>query len=229
LTNHILKRRYVDPYESSPVSHTDFVWAIAEHIVLSSASPSFRTTAIRSHGIIGPNDNNIVPLLATAPRSVSFGSGTNLYDFSSASNVALAHVLAIENLLSSQTEAGKSANGKAFFVTDQRPLPMRKVMEMIWDCLDYDNIQNDTERSQAPTIVIPVCLAYGIIWGLSSLAKMLGKEPWISTSELGDSVSVRYFDNSSAKNILGYVPQWKLEDSIRAACRTYKAGNGKKP
>jgi sterol-4alpha-carboxylate 3-dehydrogenase (decarboxylating) len=192
-------------------------------MVLSSASSSFKATAIRTHGIIGPNDSNIVPLLATAPRDVSLGPGTNLYDFSSARNVALAHVLAVENLLCSPAEASKSANGKAFFVTDQRPLPMRRVLEMIWECLDYDQVQNETEEFQAPKFVISIRLAYGIIWTLSFIANLVGKKPWISTSELGDSVSVRYFNNSRARDVLGYVPESKLEDSIRAACRTYKA------
>jgi sterol-4alpha-carboxylate 3-dehydrogenase (decarboxylating) len=224
---YILKRRCI--IASFFVSFkTDSIQAIAEHIVLSSASSSFKATAIRSHGIIGSNDNNIVPLLATAPRGISFGPGTNLYDFSSASNVALAHVLAVENLLSSSVEAAKSANGKAFFVTDGRPLPMRKIMEMIWECLDHDQIQSKTGKNQPSPFVIPVGLAYSIIWFLSSLAKALGQKPWISAGELGDSVSVRYFDNSRARDVLGYVPESKLEESIQAACRTYKTKQGKK-
>jgi sterol-4alpha-carboxylate 3-dehydrogenase (decarboxylating) len=191
--------------------------------VLKSASPNFKTAAIRTHGIIGANDSNIVPLFATAPRGISLGPGTNLYDFSSASNVALAHVLAVENLLSSSVDAAKSANGKPFFVTDQRPLPMRRVMKMVWECLDHGQIQNERAESKTSVTVIPVRLAYGIIWILSTLAKMLGKNFLISTDELGDSVSVRYFDNSRAKDILGYVPQSKLEDSIQAACKSYQA------
>jgi sterol-4alpha-carboxylate 3-dehydrogenase (decarboxylating) len=215
----------IQPYRSR--LQANFYQAIAEHIVLSSASSSFKAAAIRTHGIIGANDNNIVPLLATAPRGISLGPGTNLYDFSSASNVALAHVLAVENLLSPKTEATKSANGKAFFVTDQRPLPMKRIMEMIWECLDTDRIENEKGKDQKLKIFIPVRLAYAIIWVLSLLAQVLGKKPWISTNELGDSLSVRYFDNSRAREVLGYVPESKLEEAIRDACRTYKAREGK--
>ncbi|QDS78116.1 hypothetical protein FKW77_004245 [Venturia effusa] len=193
--------------------------AIGENMVLSSASPSFKTTAIRTCGIIGPNETNILPLMAAIPRRISLGKGTNLFDFTSAENVALGHVLAIENLLSSPGEAAVSANGKAFFVTDQRPIPMRRLTEMIWECLDYGQVQTDSEEIQAPPFVIPVFLAYAIIWSIAILAKMFGKSPMLSTNELGDSVSERYFDNSLAKDVLGYVPEARLEDSIRDACR----------
>jgi sterol-4alpha-carboxylate 3-dehydrogenase (decarboxylating) len=194
-------------------------------LVLSAASSQFKTTSIRSHGIIGLNDTNIVPLLAAAPRNISLGPGTNLFDFSSANNVALAHALAVENLLSSSTDPKKSANGKAFFVTDERPLQLRQITDMVWDCLDHSGVQNNTLTKRTFKFVIPIPIAYCIIWLLSFLAKLMGKEPKLSTSELGDSVSVRYFNNSRAREVLGYVPVAKLEDSIRDACKTYKERN----
>lgn len=217
-----MPRRRYSLFLFSCTGPTDPIQAIAEHIVLSFASSSFKTTAIRTYGIIGPNDNNLVPLLATAPRRISFGKGTNLYDFTSAENAALAHVLAVENLLSPPDEVSVSANGKAFFVTDQRPMPMRRLMEMIWECMDYGQVQNESEEIQAPAFVIPIFFAYGLIWIMSLLAKAVRKSPMVSTGELGDGVSVRYFDNSLARDVLGYVPEAKLEDSIRDACRTYK-------
>lgn len=192
-------------------------------MVLSSASSSFKTTAIRTNGIIGPNDNNIIPLMAVAPRRISFGKGTNLYDFTSAENAAFAHVLAVENLLSTPREGSVSANGKAFFVTDQRPMPIRRLMEMIWECLDHGQVQHDSEQIQVKPFVVPISLAYAIIWIMSLLAKALRKPPMVTTDELGDGASVRYFDNSLARDVLGYVPRAKLEDSIADACRTYKA------
>jgi len=96
-------------------------------------------------------------------------------------------------------------------------------MEMVWDCMDHDQVQDDTAEPQKKPFVIPVRIANGMIRGSSLLAKVMRKPPWISTKELGDSVSVRYFDNTRARDILGYVPESKLEDSIRDACRTYKA------
>jgi nucleoside-diphosphate-sugar epimerase len=100
---------------------------------------------------------------------------------------------------------------------------MRRFMEMVWDCLDYGQVQSNDEEIQRPPFVIPVPLAYGIIWCLSLLAKLLRIPSWITTDELGNGVSVRYFDNSLARDVLGYIPENKLEDSIGAACRTYKA------
>ncbi|KAE9970227.1 hypothetical protein EG327_010353 [Venturia inaequalis] len=199
--------------------------AVSEHMVLSSASSYFKTAAIRTYGIIGSNDNNLVPLMAVTPRRISLGKGTNLYDFTCAENAALAHVLAVENLLSPSDEGSPSANGKAFFVTDQKPIPMRRLMEMIWECLDHGQVQHDSEEIQGNPIVVPIFLAYAIIWIMSLVAKAFRKPPFVTTDELGAGVSVRYFDNSLARDVLGYVPRARLEDSIRDAFSYLSCGN----
>ncbi|TID22302.1 putative hexaprenyl pyrophosphate synthase [Venturia nashicola] len=200
--------------------------AIAEHKVLSSASSGFKTAAIRPCGIIGPNDNTLVPVMAVTPRRISIGRGTNLYDFTSAENAALAHVLAVENLLSPSKEGSLSANGKAFFVTDQRPMPMRRLMEMIWECLDHGQVQTNSEEIQGNPVVVPIVFVYALVWIVSLVANAFGKVPMFTAADLGAGVSARYFDNSLARDVLGYVPRARLEDSIRDACKSYKTRQG---
>lgn len=131
---------------------------MAELLVLSDEHP-FKTCAIRTHGVIGTNDNNIIPLLVSTPRHISLGAGKNQFDFTGADNVALAHVLALENLLLSHEP---SAHGRAFFVTDGRPLPMRDVQEMIWQEFDAGGAGGKPKY-----VIIPIRLVVAIFWLLS--------------------------------------------------------------
>ncbi|KAK9234086.1 hypothetical protein V1525DRAFT_414178 [Lipomyces kononenkoae] len=65
--------------------------------------------------------------------------GSNLYDFTYAPNLARAHVLAAENLLSiTPAEASNplSAAGKSFFVTNAEPMPFGTFTEMLWAAFD---------------------------------------------------------------------------------------------
>jgi sterol-4alpha-carboxylate 3-dehydrogenase (decarboxylating) len=169
--------------------------------------------------VIGTLDQNLFPLVATTPRKISLGAGKNLYDFSSADNVAQAHVLAMENLLfvSGSSGDGESANRRAFFVSDGRPMPFRELQEMIWGVVDsYDGGQ---EKSYSKYTVIPVWLFSGMI----RLARLLGVKTQIAPQEIGDAVAVRYYDISEARRVLGYDPSRKtLEESMKEACRWWK-------
>ena len=184
---------------------------------------SIKTCAIRTHGVIGKQDKNIVPLFATVPRGINIGPGTNLYDFTGAENVALAHVLAVESLL-----GHASANGRAFYVTDGRPKPMRQVMEMVWTELDKEDAEDEPQNLTNPRYPfrkIPIWLIYGILWFVNLVFRIIGKTTPISLKEIGDGVSQRYFDISVAKEILKYDPPVPLEQSIRDACHSYKKTN----
>lgn len=202
--------------------------AQAERIVLAAASerpssPShsqIKTCALRTHAIIGKHDKNLVPFFARVPRGISIGPGTNLYDFTGVENFALAHVLAVDNLLGPST-----ANGKAFNITDCQPRPMRQVMEMIWAELDKessDNAAQESTKHRYPYWTVPVWLVCGLLWFVNLLFRLVGKKGPISLEMIGDGLAQRYFDNTRAKEVLGYVPHVPLEQSIRDACDSYK-------
>lgn len=177
---------------------------------------------------MGTLDQNLFPLVATSPRKVSLGSGRNLYDFSSADNVGLAHVLAMNNLLGLYSAIGdgkqddddddaerrESANRRAFFVTDGNPKPFRELQEMIWRVVD-----DDPEGSYGKYTVIPVWLFKAII----RVAGLFGKAA-ISPQEVGDAVSVRYYDIGEARRVLGYRPEQNkgLEESMKDAFEWWK-------
>ncbi|PCG96887.1 3-beta hydroxysteroid dehydrogenase/isomerase [Penicillium occitanis (nom. inval.)] len=193
--------------------------AAAETLVLSS-DLRIKTCAIRTHGVVGTLDQNLFPLVATSPRKISLGSGKNLYDFTSADNVGLAHVLAMNNLLglsstNKDREEKESANRRAFFITDGNPKPFRELQEMIWRVVDDD----DPEASYAKYTVIPVWLFKGIL----KIAGLFTKAT-ISPVEVGDAVSMRYYDIGEARRVLGYRPEGNkgLEESMRDASEWWK-------
>ncbi|KAF1982389.1 NAD(P)-binding protein [Aulographum hederae CBS 113979] len=134
--------------------------AEAEALVLSANDPGkdFLTTALRPSVLLGPGDENLLPHIhaCIAARETPFqiGPGTNLYDFTYAPNVADAHVLAIENLLTVSPVSGigetdekpsdvgaeekgdegqiESAAGQTFFITNASPIPFRAFMLAVW-------------------------------------------------------------------------------------------------
>jgi sterol-4alpha-carboxylate 3-dehydrogenase (decarboxylating) len=191
-------------------------------VTQSQSHPNIKTCAIRTNGVIGNHDANIFPLFAQLPRRINVGPGTNLYDFTGVDNLALAHVLAAENLLTSAT-----ANGKAFFVTDAHPRPMRKVLEMVWAELDNHEsddevIIQDSASNRYPFWIIPVWFIRGAVGVTNLLLRAIGLELPLSVGEIDDGVAQRYFNNTRARDILGYSPSIPLEQSIKDACNSYK-------
>jgi sterol-4alpha-carboxylate 3-dehydrogenase (decarboxylating) len=131
---------------------------------LSSSSITLPTTAIRTHAVFSANDNNLLPPMLSAPRNVHLGSGQNLYDFTYAPNLAHAHVLAAQNLLSvtpAEPSNPASAAGKPFFVTNAEPLPFRTFMNMLWAA---DDARRGREPAKAKAATIPRRLAWGLTW-----------------------------------------------------------------
>lgn len=215
--------------------------AQAESLVLSFNTPTFPTTAIRTHAVIGPHDTNLITLLCTVPRTARLGNGSNLYDFTYAPNLALAHDLAARNLLATSASTAEapppeSAAGKPFFVTNGEPRPFGSVLDMVYAAVDEEDRKAGSRVPTAATSTgpasIPVPVAYGLTWLVEKGSWMIGKKSSLfSTKKLGDAVSERWYNNAAAKRVLGYEPKISLEQGIKESVAAYKrsvAGNSKK-
>jgi len=119
-------------------------------------------------------------------------------------NVADAHVLAIENLLSS-----KSAAGQIIHITNDQPVTFRDFMLAVW--AQYDHVPSTTIR-------IPGSLAY--VMGFLSECKgwVSGKPGALSRGSVKDAMSTRYGSQKKAKEILGYRPRVPLWDAVVISC-----------
>lgn len=138
-----------------------------------------------------------------------------MYDFVYVDNVALAHVLAVEALLKTDPTTAESPNGKAFFITNAEPVPFREFLLSVWR--EFDG------PSATPwSISVPPWLAYYLTLLSVGIAKVTGNDPLISVEELGDSMATRYFDNSRAREILGYKPAVALAEGVKRTCDDYK-------
>ncbi|KAH6844454.1 C-3 sterol dehydrogenase/C-4 decarboxylase-like protein [Alternaria alternata] len=190
--------------------------ALAESIVLSANTHDFATCALRSAPIFGRNDTVCIPTIHSCISAYQtpfiLGTGTNLQDFVYIENVADAHVLAVGNLLNSQTAAGE-----AMFITNGEPVTARALCLAVWK-----------EFGHVPRFHVRVpegltwCLGYCAEW----VSWMTGTEGVLSRGIVSDGCRDRYVSISKARLLLGYKPRVGLEEGLRISCEHYKAKLG---
>jgi hypothetical protein len=144
--------------------------------------------------------------LLAVPLATSFvlGSGTNLQDYVYVDNVAYAHVLAVSNLLNSQTAAGQ-----AIFVANGEPVALRDLCVAVWK--EFGHVP-------AWEVRVPERLA----WWMGVVAEVggwiVGVEPGLTRGMVSDGCRVRYVCGDKARRVLGYVPLVGLEEGVRRSC-----------
>lgn len=204
--------------EDIPIGHATLAYgaskAPAELAVLAANTPAFKTCALRPATIIGPGDTYGViatmhACIANGETPWIIGTGDNMYDFVYITNVADAHVLALENLLFA-TPTPESAAGQAMFVSNQQPVYFRDFMLAIWKHFDH-----------VPPFQFTVPTSLAWFAGLMAEVKMWvagGRESALSRGSVRDAVGTRYASNEKARRILGYHPRVDFVDAVRLAC-----------
>lgn len=187
---------------------------MAEQYVLSKdhAEKGLKACALRPCTVIGPGDVAVISLIYDLMLKMEshfvVGSGDTLFDFVYLDNVIDAHVLAIENLLSSETAAGH-----AFFISNQEPVYFWDFFLAIWE-----------QFGHVPSfrIFIPAWLAWfaGLI--LETITFFTGGSSTITTGSVKDAIRTQYSDNTKAQEILGYKPKISLSEGVRRSCDDYK-------
>ncbi|XP_072451106.1 sterol-4-alpha-carboxylate 3-dehydrogenase, decarboxylating isoform X4 [Chiloscyllium punctatum] len=92
------------PYAKKPIDYYSQTKILQEIEVLGANNPeqNFMTIAIRPHGIFGPQDPHLVPVLVQAAKcgkmKFIIGNGKNLVDFTYVDNVVHGLILAAESL-----------------------------------------------------------------------------------------------------------------------------------
>ncbi|KXT09361.1 hypothetical protein AC579_3819 [Pseudocercospora musae] len=187
---------------------------MAEQYVLSKdhAEKGMKACALRPCTIIGPGDVAVISLIHDLMLKMEshfvVGSGDTLFDFVYLDNVVDAHVLAIENMLSSETAAGH-----AFFISNQQPVYFWDFFLAIW--AEFDHVPSFR-------IFIPAWLAWIVALIMELITFFTGTSPTINTGSVKDAIRTQYSDNSKARAILGYVPKIGLSEGVRRSCDDYK-------
>lgn len=187
--------------ESAPIaSHFETAYpatkAEAERLVLAANGPTLATVALRPHLIWGPGDPQLTARVlarAKAGRLRLVGQGVKLIDSVYIDNAVDAHLLALDRL-----GPASACAGKAYFITQDEPLPQRDLINGI---LRAGGLPPCT-RSISPRA------AYLAGWLMELVWRALDRqdEPMMTRFLARQLATAHWFDISAARRDLGYEP-----------------------
>ncbi len=179
-------------------------------------APSFLTTSIRPAGIFGEGDVQALAGLLNAYRTgkskVQLGENNNIFDFTYVGNVAHAHLLAARLLLATAAAATtpldhERVDGEVFFVTNDEPVYFWDFARAVWRAAGN---QAGTEG------VWQISRDTSLLLGMASeiFNSIVQKKPTFTKQRAILSTMTRYYNITKAKMILGYEPQWTLQEGV---------------
>jgi len=179
--------------------------AMAEMAVLASNGPDLATVALRPHLIWGPGDTNLVPQLLSRARAGDLrfvGDGSNLVDTVYIDNAADAHMLAADRL-----ERGAACAGKAYFISNGDPWPLKKIVNGI---LGAGGLPPE-ERTVPLRAALVAGAMFESLYRIFPTAGGPRMTPFIARN-FG---TPHWFDISAARRDLGYEPEVSIEEGLR--------------
>lgn len=185
-----------EPYPARHLCHYAATKAIAEREVLGANGPDLATVALRPHLIWGVGDPHLLPRLLERSRAGKLklvGGGQRLVDSTCVENAAHAHLLAVEKVA-----VGHGCAGKAYFLSNGEPLPMRELISGL--------IATAGEPPVTKSVPAGVAYAAGAI--LETLHGVLGikREPIMTRFVARQLATAHWFDLSAIKRELDYAP-----------------------
>ncbi|XP_078403245.1 sterol-4-alpha-carboxylate 3-dehydrogenase, decarboxylating isoform X2 [Cetorhinus maximus] len=204
------------PYAKKPIDYYSQTKILQEMEILGANNPdqNFMTIAIRPHGIFGPQDPHLVPVLVQAAKSgkmkFMIGNGKNLVDFTYVDNVVHGLILAAENL-----HPKSHICGKAYHITNDEPIPFWTFLSEILVGLNYD----------PPKYHIPYLLVYYLAALLSILVLLLKPfvtiKPTFTPMRVALAGTFHYYSCERAKKELGYKPVVCLSEGIKYTIQSF--------
>ena len=193
------------PYPDRWFAHYPHSKAIAEKMVLNTASDSLLTCSLRPHLIIGKRDRHLMPRLlqrAKSGRLFRVGDGTNLIDIIFIENAALGHIQAAEAL----TGKDSPVNGNAYFLSQGKPV---NCWEWIDEILEMKGLPK-VKRS------ISFSAAWALGWTLEGIYKYcrLQGEPVMTRFLAAQLAVTHYLSIAKASRDFGFVPIIAMEEGM---------------
>ena len=213
-----LEHDYFNMNEDVPIGKAKLHYGrskgMAESYVLSPehAEKGLVACALRPCTIIGPGDRAVIGLIhdVIENRQTNFivGDGDNIYDFMYIDNAVHAHILAVENLLTTKTAAGQR-----LFISNQEPVYFWDFMAFVW-----------AQFGHVPRyrFYIWMSLAWVVGYFLECVTWMTGRPPTLDCGSVEDGIGTRYANNDRARKTIGYYPIVGLAEGVRRSCEDYK-------
>jgi nucleoside-diphosphate-sugar epimerase len=193
------------PYARRFESHYPATKAAAEQAVLAANGPELATVALRPHLIWGPGDPQLVARIvarARAGRLWLVGDGGQLVDTTFIDNAASAHLLACDRL-----GAGAPCAGKAYFITNGEPRPLREILDAILAAAKLPPLRRSMPYAVALPVAAIVETAYRLL--------RPGVEPPLTRMLVRHLATAHWYDISAARRDLGYEPTVSLDEGFR--------------
>ncbi len=179
--------------------------AIAEKMVLAENGLRFSTVALRPHLVWGPGDPHLVPRIierARRGRLVLVGGGIAKVDATYIDSAVHAHLCAWERL-----EPGAACAGRAYFIAQGEPMPMRDLINGILDAAKLPSVRRAVDARFAWAVGALFELAY------HSLGRT--EEPPMTRFVAEQLATAHWFDLSAARRDLGYEAPVSTSEGLR--------------
>jgi len=178
--------------------------ARAEKMVLAASNDELKACALRPHLIWGPGDNQLLPRLIEKNRAgrLRLPAPEKLIDTVYIDNAARAHVLALDNLTSSGTAAGK-----AYFISNGEPLPVYDILSRLLEAY-----------GETPKIrKVPKSVAMAVATVVEGAWRLLKKrsDPPLARFVVEHLATAHWYDLSAAKSDLGYEPEISIAEGLK--------------
>jgi nucleoside-diphosphate-sugar epimerase len=200
------------PYPRRYLAHYPKTKAIAEKMVLGANSLSLATIALRPHLIWGPGDPHLVPRIiarARIHRLKMIGKGRNLVDSTYIDNAADAHLRAAEHLI-----PGAACAGKAYFISNGEPLPMRELIGKILGAAGLP--------AELPSVDARVAYAAGAMMEMGYKVLGLKREPLLTRFVARQLSTAHWFDLTAARRDLNYEPLISIDEGMRRLAQSLR-------
>jgi len=179
--------------------------ATAEQLILQATREGgIQTVSLRPHLIWGPGDTQLVPRIierAKAGKLRLVGGGAKLVDTVYVDNAAQAHLLAADRL-----GASSPCAGKAYYITNGEPWPMKKIIGGILEAAKMKPVEKS----------IPASMAYalGSLMEIAYRALRREDEPPMTRFVARQLGTAHWYDIGAAKRDLDYVPTISMDEGM---------------
>jgi len=162
-------------------------------------------TAIRISETYGPGDRRLLKLFKGIKKGVFFniGAGKNLH-----------HIIYVEDLISGFFRAAESekARGEVFVLVGEKPITTNEMVNTIAAAVG----------AQPPKIRIPMAPMWALAFLMEKTMKPLGLKPPLHRRRMDFFRKSFEFDQSKARNLLGYQPEYSFERGAKETATWYE-------